>query len=110
MVVGSGIIDLWIAESNSLKEKRGVLSRILTRARNKFNVSLAEVGENDHWKKAQIGFSVVGNDQRYINGKIDHLITFIDNLRIAEVVNTRIEISSLTDFPFAGSYEEGKYE
>ena len=110
MVVGSGIIDLWIAESNSLKEKRRALSRILTRTRNEFNASLAEVGENDHWKKAQIGFSVVGNDQRYINGKIDHIITFIDSLRIAEVVNTRIEISSLTDFPFAGGYEEGKYE
>ena len=110
MVVGSGIIDLWIAESSSLKEKRGVLKRILARTRNEFNVSLAEVGENDHWKKAQIGFSFVGNDQRYINGKIDHIITFIDGLRIAEVVNTRIEIGSVTDFPVAGDYEEGKYE
>lgn len=110
MVVGSGIIDLWIAGSNSLKEKRGVLSRILKRARNEFNASLAEVGENDHWKKAQIGFSMVGNDQRTINGKVDHLITFIDNLQLAEIVHTRIEIMSLSDFPFSGRYEEEKYE
>ncbi len=110
MVVGSGIIDLWIAESNSLKTKRGVLSRLLRRARNEFNVSLAEVGENDHWKKAQIGFSVVGNDQRYVNGKIDHLIRFIDGQRLAEIVNTRTEITVLSDFPFTGGYEEEKYE
>jgi uncharacterized protein len=110
MVVGSGIIDLWIAGSNSLKEKRGVLSRILKRAQNEFNVSVAEVGENDHWKRAQVGFSVVGNDQRYVNGKIDHLIVFIEGLRLAEVVNTRIEINVLSDFPFTGGYEEEKYE
>ena len=110
MVVGSGIIDLWIAGSNSLKEKRGVLSRILKRTQNEFNISIAEVGENDHWKRAQIGFSVVGNDRRYINGKMDHIINFIDGLRMAEVVNTRIEISNLSDCSFAGGYEEGKYE
>jgi len=110
MVVGSGIIDLWIAGSNSLKGKRGVLSRIVKRTQNEFNISLAEVGENDHWKRAQIGFSVVGNDRRYINGKMDHLIKFIDSLRLAEVVNTRIEITILSDFPFSGGYEEDKYD
>jgi hypothetical protein len=110
MVVGSGIIDLWIAGSNSLKEKRGVLSRVLKRTQNEFNVSLAEVGDNDHWKRAQVGFSVVGNDQRYVNGKVDHLVRFIGGLRLAEVVNTRIEISVLSDFPFTGGYEEEKYE
>ncbi len=110
MVVGSGIIDLWIAGSNSLKGKRGVLSRILKRTQNEFNISIAEVGENDHWKRAQIGFSVVGNDQRHINGKMDHIINFIDSLRLAEVVNTRMEISHVSHDPFAGGYEEGKYE
>ena len=63
MVVGSGIIDLWISESASLKEKRSVLRRLLKKTQNEFNVSIAEVGDNDHWRRAKIGFSVVGNDQ-----------------------------------------------
>jgi hypothetical protein len=63
MVVGSGIIDLWISESASLKEKRAVLRRLLKKTQNEFNVSIAEVGDNDHWRRAKIGFSVVGNDQ-----------------------------------------------
>jgi len=65
MVVGFGIIELWIGESRSLKEKRGILSRVIKRVQNTFNVSIAEVGDNDHWKRAQVGFGLVGNDHAY---------------------------------------------
>jgi len=110
MVVGTGIIDLRIPESGSLKEKRGVLSRIIRRTQNEFNVSIAEVGDNDHWKRARIGFSVVGNDKSYINAKIDHILRFIDQLLLAEVVRSRIEIMSFSDLVDPAEIEEGKYE
>ena len=110
MVVGIGIIELFIADSRSLKEKRGVLSRILKRTQDGFNVSIAEVGANEHWKKALIGFCVAGNDKRYINGKIDHILNFIDGLGLAEVVNVKFEMLSFTDLTVADDYEEGKYD
>ena len=110
MVVGTGIIDLRIPESGSLKEKRGVLSRIIRRTRNKFNVSIAEVGDNDHWRRARIGFSVVGNDKPYINAKMDHILNFIDQLLLADVVRSRIEIVGFSDLVDGGDIEEGKYE
>ena len=109
MVVGTGIIELFIVESSSLKEKRGVLSRILKRTQNEFNISVAEVGANDHWKKALIGFSVVGNDKHYINRKIDHILNFVDGLRLAEVVNSKFEIVNFSVSMATGSYEEDKY-
>ncbi|MBU2253085.1 MAG: DUF503 domain-containing protein [Pseudomonadota bacterium] len=110
MVVGTGLIDLRIPESGSLKEKRGVLSRIIRRTQNKFNVSIAEVGDNDHWRRARIGFSVVGNDKPYINAKMDHILNFIDQLLLADVVRSRIEIVSFSDLVDGGDIEEGKYE
>jgi hypothetical protein len=109
MVVGTGLIDLRIPESGSLKEKRGVLSRIIRRTRNTFNVSIAEVGDNDHWRRARIGFSVVGNDKPYINAKMDHILNFIDQLLLADVVRSRIEIVSFSDLMDGGDIEEGKY-
>lgn len=109
MVIGSGIIDLLIVESRSLKEKRGVLSRILKRTQNEFNISIAEIGQNDHWKRARIGFSLVGNDRRYINGKIDHILKFIDSLHLAEVLNSKIEITNLADSMDHFEYSEDKY-
>lgn len=97
MVIGSGIIELWIAESHSLKDKRAVLRRLLKRAQNEFNVTIAEVGDNDHWRRAKVGFAMVGNDQRFINGKIDHLLNFIEQQQLAEVINTRIEIAGFSE-------------
>ncbi|MHB8911042.1 MAG: DUF503 domain-containing protein [Syntrophales bacterium] len=110
MVVGTGLVDLLIPESGSLKEKRSVLKRIIQKTRNEFNVSIAEVGDNDLWRRARVGFSVVGNDKQYVNAKMDHILRFIDRLMIAEVLRSRIEIVSFDDLMDAEEIEEGKYE
>jgi uncharacterized protein len=112
MVVGTGLIDLMIPECGSLKEKRSVLKRIIHRTQNEFNVSIAEVGDNDLWRRARIGFSVVGNDQPYINAKLDHILRFIDRLELAEVIRSRFEIMSyddLMDGDDSDCGETGKY-
>lgn len=109
MFVGTGIIELYITDSNSLKDKRGILSRILKRTQHEFNISIAEIGANEHWKKALVGFAVVGNDKPYINRKIDHIFNFVEELRLAEVVNAKFEILSFSASLSTGNYEEGKY-
>jgi len=109
MVVGTGIIELFISESRSLKEKRGILNRLLRRTQNNFNISIAEVGANDHWKRAIIGFSVVGNDRRYINGKMDHIVNFLSDLRMAEIVSVKCEVMNFSPI-LPTDYEEGKYD
>lgn len=109
MVVGTGLIDLLIPECNSLKEKRGVLSRIIRRTQNEFNCSIAEVGDNDIWRRARIGFCVVGNDKAYINAKMDHILKFVERLDLAQVLRSRIEIMSFDDL-MEGPVEEGKYD
>jgi uncharacterized protein len=110
MVIGYGIINLRIPESGSLKEKRSVLSRILKRAQNEFNVSIAETGSLDHYKFAEISFAVVGNDSRYINGKVDKLIGFIDSLHVAEILNSKIEIMVVSSFMEAAEWKTSKYD
>ena len=97
MVVGVGIIDIYIFDSRSLKSKRGVLRSILKRTQNRFNISIAEVGDNDDWKRGRIGFSVVGHDTGYINSKMDKILKFIDSLNLAEVLNSKVEITSFSD-------------
>ena len=92
MVVGVCHLDLSIKESNSLKSKRRILKRVITRVKNKFNVSIAEVGHHDLWQSAQIGFSIVGNDKRFINSSLDKVINFIEELNSAEIVKSEIEL------------------
>lgn len=110
MVIGSGIIELWIAESRSLKDKRSVVRRILKRAQNEFNVSIAEVAENDHLRRAKVGFAMVGNDQRYINGKIDHLLSFIEQMQMAEMISSHIEMTVSSGAPADPGFVVEKYD
>lgn len=110
MVIGYGIIQLRIPESGSLKEKRSVLNKILKRSQNEFNISIAQVGNLDNHHFAEIGFAMTGNESRFINGKLDHLLRFIEDLNVAEVLNSKIEMMVVSDFLDAARWEKGKYD
>jgi len=92
MVVGIGTISLRLAENESLKGKRKVIKSILGKMKNSFNVSAAEVGDNDVHRRSEIGFSMVGNDTGYINSKMDKLLNMVDDSGLAELVDSQIEI------------------
>jgi uncharacterized protein YlxP (DUF503 family) len=77
VTVGIARLALFIGASHSLKEKRMVLRRVKDLVRQKFNVSIAEVAENDVWQRAVLGIAVVGNDRRYVEGALDEVIGFV---------------------------------
>jgi len=95
MVIGVCKLDLRIPENHSLKEKRHVLRKLIDRVKTRFNVSISEVGDNDLWQRAQMGFCTVGNDRRHINSSLDKVIDFIEQMNLVEMVHTEIEIISL---------------
>ena len=94
-MIGVCKLDLRIPENHSLKEKRHVLRKLVDRVRNRFNVAISEVGDNDLWQRAQMGFCTVGNDRRHINSSLDKVIYFIEQMNLVEMVHTEIEIISL---------------
>jgi uncharacterized protein YlxP (DUF503 family) len=51
--------------AGSLKEKRRILKSLMTRLRNSFNISIAEVGDNDMVGTATIGAAVTSNSTRF---------------------------------------------
>ena len=95
MVIGVCKLDLRIPENHSLKEKRHVLRKLIDRVRTRFNVAIAEVGDNDLWQRAEMGFCTVGNDRRHINSSLDKIVYFIEQMNLVEMVRTEIEIISL---------------
>ena len=95
MVVGLGHVALRIEGCRSLKEKRRIVKTMIHRLRNEFNVSAAEVGANDIHQRAEIGVAAVGNDRERINSKIDKLFNFVDDMGLAEVVDTQMEILNI---------------
>ncbi|MGD9079992.1 MAG: DUF503 domain-containing protein [Desulfobacterales bacterium] len=95
MVVGTGIITFRLHDCRSLKGKRKVVKSIISRLRNNFNASVAEIGSNDVHQRAEIGFSLVGNDQATINSKIDKMVNLAEDLGLAEIIDTEMEIIHL---------------
>ncbi|GBC63924.1 DUF503 domain-containing protein [Desulfonema ishimotonii] len=95
MVVGIGIIVFRLHDCRSLKGKRKVVKSVIAQIRNHFNVSAAEVGANDIWQRAEVGFSMVGNDRQVINSKIDKIFNMAESLGLAEIIDTEMEIINL---------------
>ena len=95
MVVGTGLIILRLHDCRSLKGKRKVVKSMINRLRNNFNLSVAEVGANDIYQRAEIGFSLVGNDSSLINSKIDKIFNMAEDLGLAEIIETEMEIIHL---------------
>ncbi len=95
MVTGIGLMVFRIHDCRSLKGKRKVVKSMIARLRNQFNASIAEVGANDVYQRAEIGFAFVGNSHRVINTKMDKLINMAEDLGLAELMDTDMEIIHL---------------
>jgi uncharacterized protein len=95
MVVGTGKIKFKLYGVSSLKEKRSIVKAIIHRIKNKFNISIAETDYNDSHLWAQIGFSIVGNDARLVNSKLDKVFNLADDMGLAQIADTQMEIIHL---------------
>jgi len=95
MIVGAALVELRIHGSRSLKEKRGVLRSISQRVRNRCRVSVAEVGGQDTWTRALLGFATVGNDPVVVRRVLERAVVFVEDLHLAEVVASDFEVIRL---------------
>ena len=93
MNVGVCRVSLRLPENLSLKGKRQVLKSITSRVRNKFNVSVAEVDDNDVWQLATIGICYISNNNRHTNEVLSRVVNFISSSRFdVEILDYGIEI------------------
>ena len=74
-------------ESRSLKDKRRVIRSIKDRLRNQFNVSVAEVGEQDDRQRAVLGLAMAGSDRRYVEGALSKAVDLLRGHPVAELID-----------------------
>jgi uncharacterized protein YlxP (DUF503 family) len=92
MIIGVCQVELLIPESGSLKSKRFVLKSLKTRIRNKFNVSIAEVAENEKWQRTVLGMALVSNDRKLIDGVFNQIVNLINSDLNVEMIDHFIDI------------------
>ncbi len=93
MNVGVCKFRLRLPENMSLKGKRRVLKSVITQLRNRFNVSVAEVDDQQLWQLATLGVCFISNDRRYTNEVLSKVVNFVANGRFeVEMLDYEIEI------------------
>ena len=92
MVVGAARVELHVHGSQSLKQKRGVVRSIVQRVRNRFNVSVSEVGGQDTWQRVVLGLATTAGEAQAARARLEKAIDFIENLHLAEVIDQEVEI------------------
>jgi uncharacterized protein YlxP (DUF503 family) len=91
MIVGILIVHLYLPNSDSLKAKRQIVLSLKSRLKNKFNISISEIGLMDSLKESQIGISCISNSGRYIDRELSHIVDRINSYPNIEIINYSTE-------------------
>jgi uncharacterized protein YlxP (DUF503 family) len=66
-------VDLLLGDVRSLKQKRSVLRPLLAELARRYAVSVAEVGEQALYRRAQVGVALVTGDASYGRDVLDQV-------------------------------------
>lgn len=90
MIVGTLIVDMLIPGADSLKDKRRVIKSILDITRRVYNVSAAEIGAQDIYRRAELGFACISTDKALVNRLLDKILDQIESNPLCDVVESDI--------------------
>jgi hypothetical protein len=91
MLITSVRISLRLHASSSLKEKRFVLSSVKQRLRNRFNLSISEVGAQESWREAELGIALVTQEKAQADSTVEAVTRFLDADGRFDIVHRLVE-------------------
>jgi len=92
MIIGTLEVDIRLFSSNSLKDKRRIVKSLISRIRNKFNVSIAEIGDYSLWQRAKLGIVFLSPDASYSNKVLDKILECLKREREFFIIDCKKEI------------------
>jgi uncharacterized protein len=91
MPVGLLTIEIQLPYSHSLKEKRAVLQKLLSRLRTRFNVSVAELDHQDVWQRATVGVVSVSGSQPLLESLLQQVLAESEKTLGQDVVQYNVD-------------------
>lgn len=95
MLIATVKIKIHLPWVHSLKEKRMVVKSLIAKLGNKFNVSVAEVDEQDIHQIAVIGVAGLAGDAAMADSVIDHVLNFAEENTEGEIIGVEREVISI---------------
>ena len=96
MYVSCCSIKFFLHGNHSLKGKRRVVRSLKDRLKNSFNISIAEIGDQNIWQSLHIGIVAVNSDPKYLEGQSRKLMVAIEKMHLAEIIDCQTQISKLS--------------
>ncbi|MFA1820633.1 DUF503 domain-containing protein [Virgibacillus oceani] len=84
-------VECIMYEGHSLKQKRSVIKSVLTRLKQDFNVSVAELDYHDLWQRTKIGIVTLTNEKKHAEKVIQEVLKVIDAYTELERTITHVE-------------------
>lgn len=91
MVIGVLQVELRLHGPQSLKQKRGVIRKILARCRNRFPASCAEIGHQDLWQRSLLGFAVINSSEQVVAPVLARIEDEIQDHGDVDLINVETE-------------------
>lgn len=92
MPVGLLTLEIHLAESHSLKDKRQVLRSLKDRLRTRHNVAVAEMEYQDTWQESQVGVAAVANTEQRVREVLQNALREAERILGRDLVEQGIEI------------------
>ncbi|MCM3616219.1 DUF503 family protein [Sutcliffiella horikoshii] len=83
--------DCMIYDAQSLKEKRAVLQRIITRLKQRFNISISEIDHQDVWQRTKIGIVSISSSKSITEKELQKVLDYLDSFPEIERAETSLD-------------------
>jgi len=84
-------VNLHLPTATSLKDKRRELLHLREKIKNRFNVSISEVGDHDKWQRMDLALVMVASQKTPIDEVFAKVIGFIGTDPNVEILDQRVE-------------------
>ena len=91
MPIGLLTLEIHIAESHSLKDKRHVLRSLKDRLCAHFNVAVAELDHQETWQRARVGVVSISADGKHLEESLEAIAAESERLLGRDLVSQAIE-------------------
>ncbi|MBB5323630.1 hypothetical protein HNQ34_000722 [Anoxybacillus tepidamans] len=90
-MIGYVQCECLIYDAQSLKEKRAVLQRIITRLKQKYNISVAEIDYQNLWQRTKLGIVAITSDRATTEKELRRALEMVDSFPEIERTVTTFE-------------------
>ncbi|HEY4566602.1 DUF503 family protein [Planococcaceae bacterium Storch 2/2-2] len=70
--------SFFLPDVHSLKEKRSIVQKMIQKAKNRYNVSIAELDDQDVWQRTVIGIVAVSSSGAFAQQEVERTIRLLE--------------------------------